>query len=204
MTRDAIPVARSALLIVDLQNDFIHPTGAYGRAGQSAPEIAALPERIKTLADRLRRQGGWIVSTQFTLVPAKGGEPLIAPHLKELRPFLGKGDFAPGAWGHQLVDVLQPADLVVEKIAYSAFYMTRLEWVLRKCAVERLLIAGIVTNGGIASTAREAHVRDFETTVLEDGCAAFSPEAHDTAIEALRPVCRVARIDEVMAELGAP
>jgi nicotinamidase-related amidase len=100
--------------------------------------------------------------------------------------------------------VLQPADLVVEKIAYSAFFMTRLEWVLRKCAIERLLIAGIVTSGGIASTVREAHVRDFETTVLEDGCAAFSPAMHDTAIEALRPVCRVARIDEVMAELSAP
>jgi nicotinamidase-related amidase len=204
MTHDAVPIARTALLIVDLQNDFLHPGGAYGRAGQSAPEIAALPERIKPLADRLRQRGGWIVSTQFTLVPTKGGEPLISPHLKELRPFLTKGDFAPGTWGHRLVDVLQPADLVVEKIAYSAFFMTRLEWVLRKCAIERLLIAGIVTNGGIASTVREAHVRDFETTVLEDGCAAFSPATHDTAIEALRPVCRVARIDEVMAELCAP
>jgi nicotinamidase-related amidase len=204
MTHDAIPVARTALLIVDLQNDFLHPTGAYGRAGQCAPEIAALPGRIKPLVDRLRQQGGWIVSTQFTLVPAKGGEPLISPHLKALRPFLRKGDFAPGAWGHQLVDLLQPADLIVEKIAYSAFFMTRLEWVLRKCEIERLLIAGIVTNGGVASTAREAHVRDFETAVLEDGCAAFSPETHDTAIEALRPVCRVTRIGEVMAELGAP
>ena len=141
---------------------------------------------------------------ELGIVPAKGGEPLISPHLKELRPFLTKGDFAPGSWGHRLVDALQPADLVVEKIAYSAFFMTRLEWVLRKCAIERLLIAGIVTNGGVASTAREAHVRDFETTVLDDGCAAFSPDTHDTAIEALRPVCRVARIDEVMAELGAP
>lgn len=204
MTHDAVPIARTALLIVDLQNDFLHPNGAYGRAGQSAPDMSALPERIRPLADRLRQRGGWIVSTQFTLVPAKGGEPLISPHLKELRPFLTKGDFAPGSWGHRLVDALQPADLVVEKIAYSAFFMTRLEWVLRKCAIERLLIAGIVTNGGVASTAREAHVRDFETTVLDDGCAAFSPDTHDTAIEALRPVCRVARIDEVMAELGAP
>jgi ureidoacrylate peracid hydrolase len=202
--RQAIPVARTALLIVDLQNDFLDPKGAYGRAGQGAPEIAALPRRIRPLADRLRAAGGWIVSTQFTLVPAKGGEPLISPHLKELRLFLGRGDFAPGAWGHQLVDELQPADLTVEKIAYSAFYMTRLEWVLRKCGIERLMIAGIVTNGGVASTARDAHVRDFDVTVLEDGCAAFSPETHATAIDALRPVCRIARIGDAMAEISVP
>jgi nicotinamidase-related amidase len=201
----AVPVApeSTALLIVDLQNDFLDPRGAYGRAGQGAPEIAALPHRIKPLADALRAKDGWIVSTQFTLVPSKGGEPLISPHLKELRPFLAKGDFAPGSWGHQLVDTLQPADLTVEKIAYSAFYMTRLEWVLRKCGIERLVIAGIVTNGGVASTARDAHVRDFSTTVLEDGCAAFQAATHQTAIEALRPVCRVARIDDVLRELEA-
>jgi nicotinamidase-related amidase len=95
-----VPIGRTALLIVDLQNDFLHPDGAYGRAGQGAPEIAALPMRLKPLADAVRAKGGWIVSTQFTLVPAKGGEPLISPHLKALRPFLGRGDFAPGSWGH--------------------------------------------------------------------------------------------------------
>lgn len=194
-------LARTALLTVDLQNDFLHPDGAYGRAGQSAPEIAALPARIAPLADAIRRGGGWFVSTQFTLVPAKGGEPIISPHLRQLRPFLGKGDFLPGGWGHALVDELAPADLTVEKIAYSAFYQTRMEWVLRKCGIETLIIGGIVTNGGVASTVRDAHVRDFETIVLGDGCAAFSPEVHDTAIAALRPVCRVAGIDEMLAEI---
>lgn len=196
-----IALSRTALLTVDLQNDFIHPDGAYGRAKQGATEIAALPERLLPLVNLLRSKGGWFVSTQFTLVPAKGGEPLISPHLKELRPFLAKGDFMPGAWGHQLVDTLQPADLTVEKIAYSAFYMTRMEWVLRKCGIERLLVAGIVTNGGVASTVRDAHVRDFETVVLEDGCAAFSTQVHETSIAALKPVCRVATIAEITAEL---
>lgn len=201
MSAANIPPERTALLIVDLQNDFLHPKGAYGRAGQGAAEIAALPERLKPLADLLRAKDGFIVSTQFTLVPGRGGEPLISPHLRQLRPFLAKGDFQPGAWGHQLVDMLQPADLSVEKIAYSAFYMTRLEWVLRKCGIERLLVCGIVTNGGVASTVRDAHVRDFDTTVLEDGCAAFSPAVHATSIDALRPVCRVATISDIMSEL---
>lgn len=200
---DAIPVAETGLLIVDLQNDFLHPEGAYGRAGQGAAEIAALPARIAPLANRIRKAGGWIISTQFTLVPAKGGEPLISPHLKELRPFLAKGDFVPGGWGHQLVDELAPADLSIEKVAYSAFYMTRLEWVLRKCGIRKLLVCGIVTNGGVASTVRDAHVRDFDVTVLGDGCAAFSTETHETAIAALRPVCRVATIEEVSREIPA-
>ena len=195
-----IPASRTALLIVDLQNDFLHPDGAYGRAGQSAPEIAALPGRLKPLADLVRARGGWIVTTHFTLVPGKGGEPIISPHLKELRPFLRKGDFLPGAWGHGLVDALQPADLSVEKIAYSAFYQTRLEWLLRKCGIDKLVVGGIVTNGGVASTVRDAHVRDIETVVLSDGCAAFSPKVHETAIAALAPVSRIATIAEVMAE----
>ena len=194
-------VSDTALLIVDLQNDFVHPAGAYGRAGQGHEAIAALPARVKPLADMMRSRGGWIVSTQFTLVPGKGGEPIISPHLKQLRPFLAKGDFAPNSWGHALVDELQPADLSVEKLAYSAFYQTRLEWVLRKCGIQRLFVCGIVTNGGVASTAREAHVRDLDVTVLSDGCAAFSLETHETALAALRPVCRVASIEEATSEL---
>ena len=201
MNLSRVAMSRTALLICDLQNDFLHPEGAYGRAGQVAPEIAAVPARVKPFAERIRASGGWIVSTHFTLVAAKGGEPLISPHLKQLRPFLGQGDFLPGSWGHALVDALQPADLSVEKVAYSAFYMSRLEWVLRKCSIERLLVAGIVTNGGVASTVRDAHVRELDVTVIEDGCAAFSPAVHRTAIDALRPVCRVASVAELMEEV---
>ncbi len=194
--------AATALLIVDLQNDFVHPEGAYARGGQTSPDIAALPDRIRPVADALRAAGGWIVSTQFTLVPGKDAEPFISPHLKALRPFLGKGDFAPGSWGHRLVDALQPADLVVEKVAYSAFYMTRMEWVLRKAGIERLYVCGIVTNGGVASTVRDAHVRDFRTTVLSDGCAAFSRDVHDRSIGDLSTVCGVATCAEAMAEIA--
>ena len=86
-----------------------------------------------------------------------------------LRPFLGRGDFAPGSFGHALVDGLGPADLAVEKVAYSAFYMSRLDWVLRLAGIEALIVAGIVTNGGVESTVRDAHVRDLTTVVLEDG-----------------------------------
>ena len=194
--------AHTALLLVDLQNDFIHPRGAYGRAGQASPEIAALPSRLRPLADATRAAGGWIVSTHFTLVPGRGGEPIVSPHLRRLRPFLARGDFLPGAWGHELVEELRPADLSVEKLAYSAFYQTRLEWVLAKCGIRRLTVGGIVTNGGVASTVRDAHVRDLDVNVLADGCAAFSVETHETAIAALGSVGRVVTVAEALAELA--
>ena len=193
----------TALLICDLQNDFLAPKGAYRRAGLGSPELAAIPAKVKPFADLLRADGGWIVSTHFTLVPGRNGEPLISPHLKTLRPFLRKGDFAPGGWGHALVDILAPADFTVEKVAYSAFYMSRLEWVLRKLGIARLYVCGIVTNGGVASTVRDAHVRDFEVVVLEDGCGAFSRELHDTAIAGLRSLCKVETIAQGIAELEA-
>jgi nicotinamidase-related amidase len=197
----ALAIERTALLLADLQNDFLHPGGAYARGGQVNADIAALPGKLAPLVQAMRAAGGWIVSTHFTLVPGRGGEPLVSPHFKALRPFLGKGDFAAGSWGHALVDELAPSDFLVEKIAYSAFYMTRLEWVLRKAGIEKLIVCGIVTNGGVASTVRDAHVRDIEAVVLADGCAAFSRAAHETAIAALKPVARVASIGEMLDEI---
>ena len=188
----------TALLLCDLQNDFVHPDGAYGRAGLGVPEIAALPGRLKPLADAVRAAGGWVISTHFTLVPGRNGEPFVSPHLLRLRPFLRRGDFQPGAWGHALVDELAPADMQVEKVAYSAFYMSRLEWVLNRAEVRRLVVAGVVTNGGVASTVRDAAVRDYEVTVLSDGCAAFDPEVHRVAVEALKAVAEVRTVGEVL------
>jgi nicotinamidase-related amidase len=196
-------VASTALLLVDLQNDFLHPDGAYARGGQSSAAIATLPARLKPLADAVRRRGGLVIATLFTLVPGRNGEPIISPDLKRLRPFLGKGDFSPGSWGQQVVETLHPVDITIEKIAYSAFYMTRLEWVLRKCEIESLYVGGIVTNGGVASTVRSAHVREFACTVLDDGCAAFSDEVHHAAIEGLRPVARIATVAQALDELDA-
>jgi len=199
MTRFHMPA--TALMLCDLQNDFLHPTGAYGRAGQSAPAIAAVPARVKPVAEAVRKAGGWIVSTHFTLVPGKGGEPMISPHLKKLRPFLGKGDFVPGSFGHDLVAELKPADLSVDKVAYSAFYMSRLEFVLRKTGIETLVFAGIVTNGGVASTLRDAHVRDFATVLLSDGCAAFSDKVHGTTVASLAAISPVMTCAEFAAAL---
>jgi nicotinamidase-related amidase len=193
----------TALILGDLQNDFIHPDGAYGKAGQSDPAIAALPARLAPLVRVARNRGILIVATLFTLVPGRGGEPIISPHLKALRPFLKKGDFAPGSWGQQLVEPLAPADVNIEKIAYSAFHASRLEWVLKKCGIEHLYFTGIVTNGGVASTVRDAHVREFHCSVISDGCAAFGQQVHDAAIEGLKPVAKIVTVERAISDLGA-
>lgn len=179
---------RAAVLTIDLQNDFLHPEGAYGRAGLGNAGIAALPGRVKPLIDAIRDAGGSYISAEFTLVPGPGGSPLIAPHLKKLRPFLGRGDFAPGAWGHSVVDMLAPPDYVVEKVNYSAFFQTRLTYVLLALGVDTLIVGGIVTNGGVASTVRDAHLREFHTILLSDGCGAFRPEVHDATLISLGSV----------------
>ena len=191
-------MSRTALLTIDLQNDFLHPRGAYGRAGQASEAIGALPTRIAPVRERVRAAGGLHLSAQFTLIPGPDGKPLISPHLARLRPFLGRGDFEPGAWGHALVDALAPADLVVEKVAYSAFYQTRLEFLLRATGVTRLIVGGIVTNGGVASTVRDAHLRDIPVTLLSDGCAAFDGAVHEATLVSLGSVCEIVPCEEAV------
>jgi nicotinamidase-related amidase len=74
---------------------------------------------------------------------------------------------------------------------------------LRHHSIKTLYCAGIVTNGGVASTVRDAHVREFDCVVLEDGCAAFSPDVHRAAIQGLRPVARIATIADAMRDFAA-
>jgi nicotinamidase-related amidase len=73
--------------------------------------------------------------------------------------------------------------------------------VLRRAGIDTLVFAGIVTNGGVASTVRDAHVRDFRAIVLADGCAAFSAAVHDATIASLASVVEVADCAEVIAAL---
>lgn len=188
---------RSALLLIDLQNDFLDPSGAYARGGVGDPALDALAPRIAPLAEAARAAGVPVVASRFTLLPGRDGSPLVPAHLRELRPFLGGDDFRPGSWGHGVLDLLGPIDLAVDKVAYSAFAHTVLDWWLRRVGVDHLVVGGIVTNGGVASTVRDAHVRDYGVTVLTDGCAAFDHEAHEATLRSLSSVAGVLDIDEV-------
>ena len=192
---------RCALLLIDLQNDTFHPKGAFGRAHQLVPDGLQLIQRLRPAVDLMRANDAWIVSTHFTLVPGKRGEPFIADYTRKMRPFLKKGDYLPGAFGHRLVDELAPADIAIEKISFSAFYMTRLEWVLHQANIETLLVAGFSTNGSVSSTVRDAHLRDFKLIVIEDGCTAVPPAAHQTAIHDLSSIAMIRACRDLPAML---
>ena len=188
----ASTTGRCALVIVDLQNDFLHANGAYARGHTTSTEAGALPARVLPIAQTVKARGGLVVASQFTLWPDAQGEPMISPHLLEKRPFLRRGDFAPGSWGQAVVDNLQPVvDVAVQKVAYSAFFNTQLDWVLRRAGVDTVAVCGIVTNGGVASTVRDAHMRDYHTCVLSDACAAFTATAHQAALTDLSSVADV-------------
>ena len=191
----------TALILIDMQNDFLNKQGAYSRAGVTSENLAKLPEQLAPVVNKYRDKGLYIISTHFTLVPSKNGEPLISEHLKKLRPFLTKGDFVSGGFGHGLIDELGPSDVVIEKIAYSAFYMTRLEWVLEYLKIKDLVFGGIVTNGGVSSTVRDAHVRGYNCTVLSDGCAAFDNNVHQVSIQALESIARVVTCNNIISEM---
>ena len=191
--------ATTALLLCDMQNGFLHPEGAYARGGATSPAFAPLVPRLKDVRDAVRAAGGWIASTHFTIPTGKNGEPFISDHMRRLRPFLGKGDFEPGGFDARLVEELGPSDLPVEKVAFSAFYMSRLEYVLRRAGVTTLFLGGVVTNGGVASTLRDAHVRDFHTVLLSDGCAAFKPEVHEATVKSLSSITQVMTCAEAAA-----
>ena len=191
----------TALLICDMQNDFVHPDGAYARGGIFSQPIADTILRLAAVAKAARRAGLVVVSTNFTLVHGRGGKAYIADHLLKLRPFLRSGDFASGSWGNDTIDELQPIDIKCEKVAYNAFHQSRLEWSLRHAGISKLIACGIVTNGGLASTVRGAQVLEFETTVLSDGCATINPELHEPNIKALASVAEITTCAEMVRQL---
>jgi nicotinamidase-related amidase len=194
--------ARCALLLVDLQNDFLADDGAYARGGVRSAAARELPARLLPLAVALNAAGGMVLASRFTLWPDTRGEPIVAPQLRALRPFLRRGDFSAGSRGHAVVDALRPSvAAAVDKVAYSAFFETQLDWHLRHAGIEQLLVAGIVTNGGVASTVRDAHVREYRVGVLADGCAAFDARWHDTALADMRSVAEVLDIAEMRSRL---
>lgn len=195
---------KTALIVIDLQNDFLSEQGAYARGNCLNPAALALPARVLEVAKVIKHQGGLVVASQFTLWPDTQGQPMISPHLKQLRPFLRKGDFAPGSHGQDCVDILKPViDVAVQKVAYSAFFNTQLDWLLKKNNIARVVVCGIVTNGGVASSVRDAHMRDYDTWVLSDGCAAFSHTVHNTALTDMQTVANVTTCQKFIDHLDS-
>jgi ureidoacrylate peracid hydrolase len=197
-----IDASRTALLMIDLQNDLLHPDGVYARNSVASEQARAVPGRLKPLISALRRKKGCVVASLFTIVIGPQGQPFVGGNMKRLRPFLSGSDFQAGTWGHRLVDEVGKADMEVEKIATSAFYMSRLEWVLWQARVDTLLIAGVATHVSVAATCRDARMRDFKVVVVEDGCAAFEPALHVTGLKDMAADTTMRTVRELVDMIG--
>ena len=155
-----LPAERSALIIVDMQNDFVHSDGAL-----HVPDAAATVPRIADLAARARSAGVPVFYTQ-DWHPANDPEfDVWPPHARE------------GSWGAEIVDELAPhdEDRVIRKPRYDGFYGTDLDHRLRLAGVKHVLVVGTVANICVLHTAASAALRWYDVAVAEDGTSALTP-----------------------------
>jgi nicotinamidase/pyrazinamidase len=171
---------RTALVVVDLQNDFAHPKGSLFVAGADA-----LADPINQLAARARRQGGMVVYTQEWLEPQ--GEPRPTRCVR-------------GTWGAELVDELVVDGPVVKKGAggedgYSGFSArdpesgaekpTALDRILRERGIERLVLVGVAEEVGVKQTALDGRRLGYDVRVIERATRPFDEAGGQRALEEL-------------------
>lgn len=162
-------MAKTALIVADMLNDFIDPAGALyvGPAGRAIiPFVAA---KIR----ETRATGGLVVFVCDAHAPDDREFRLFPPHAVK------------GTWGAQIIPELTPApeDFRVEKTRYSCFYRTDLEAVLRREAVEQVAVVGVCTSICVMETVKELCDRDLPAIVHQEGVADFDPEAHAFALK---------------------
>lgn len=179
----------TALIGLDYIVDIMHPDGMIARAAQQAAErdiVGAFNTALGTAADN-----GWL-----TVLVTVGFHPGY-PELSVTSPmFSAAGRLGalrlggPGTSFHPELDA-DRADLVISKPRVSAFYGTPLDAALRANNIRRVVLAGVSSSWAVQSTARDAHDRDFEVVVLEDACAAATPQEHHTSMHLLDTIATV-------------
>jgi nicotinamidase-related amidase len=160
--REAVELdpARTALLVIDMQNDFVDATGAL-----SVPDAAATVPVIVRLAERARDAGVRVVYSQDTHDEGDPEWDIWPEHARR------------GGWGWQIIDDLAPQadDTVVQKVRYDAFYGTDLDHRLRLWDVDTLVICGTVANICVHYSAASAALRWYDVVIPRDGVSALDP-----------------------------
>ena len=145
--------ARTALLVIDFQNDFCHEDGFFAGAGHDVSTCMAAARSTARLIDEVRPYGIPVFYSRSINPerPAYRLPPLRFRAPRESDAFRagvgGKNTFEPGSWGAQLVDELSPApdEVVIDKSRYNMFHRTQLEEELRASGIDTILIAGAKT-----------------------------------------------------------
>jgi nicotinamidase-related amidase len=189
----SIDTGRTALLIIDMQRDFLE-AGGFGAA--LGNDVSRLQVAVRPCAEMLaaaRRAGILVIHTR------EGHRPDLtdAPQIKVERgdPALRIGAPGPmgrilvrGEPGHDIIPELYPAagEPVIDKPGKGAFYQTDLELMLRNRGTETLLVCGVTTEVCVNTTVREANDRGFRCIVLADCCASYFPEFHDMGLKMIK------------------
>jgi nicotinamidase-related amidase len=182
--------SRTALVVIDLQRGTVGaPTAPYPAADVVAHAAA--------VASALRAAGGTVVLVRVT--PSADGRDALRPQadIPAWQPGPRPPDWA------EIVPELgpEPGDLVITKRQWGAFYGTELDLQLRRRGIDTILLAGISTNVGVESTARDAYERGYEQVFVEDAMAARDPDEHAHTIRTV--FARIGRVRSTTEVLGA-
>lgn len=181
----AIDIRKTALLIIDMQRDFLEPGGFGAALGNDVTRLQAAVGPCREVLDAARRSGMLVIHTR----EGHRADLSDAPPLKVERgdPALRIGALGPmgrilvrGEPGHDIIPELYPVagEPVIDKPGKGAFYQTDLELMLHNRAIDTLLVGGVTTEVCVNTTVREANDRGFRCVVISDCCASYFPEFH--------------------------
>ena len=186
----ALQPGKAALVIIDMQRDFVEPGGFGAALGNDVSLLQAAIPPTRALLDVWRRKGWPVVHTRESHVPDLSDCP---PAKRERgNPSLRIGDLGPmgrllvrGEPGCQIVAELAPAagEIVIDKPGKGAFYATPLQGDLRRLSVTQLVFAGVTTEVCVQTTMREANDRGYECLIVEEATASYFPHFKASAIE---------------------
>jgi len=189
----AFDPATTALVVIDMQRDFIEPGGFGDALGNDVRRLAAIVPTVRELIAWCRGRGIRVLHTR------EGHRPDLAdcPPAKRRRgaPRLRIGDVGPmgrilvdGEPGNDIVAELRPqgSEPVIVKPGKGAFWATPLETILREAGVTHLLLAGVTTEVCVQTTMREANDRGYDCLLIEDATESYFPEFKQATLEMIR------------------
>jgi len=194
-TSEYVNPEKTALIVVDVQNDFCHPEGACAKRGNDVSAVRGMVAQLQRLIQGAREYQVPIIFIQTFHEKATDSAAWAS------RSGGSSGNVCRvGTWGAEFYEVEpQPGDIIVNKHRYSAFINTRLDSVLRTLKAENLIMTGISTNVCVESTARHGYMLDYNIVMVDDACAAFSRKAHEMTLENIAGFFgSVAKVDDIL------
>lgn len=183
---------RTALIVTDAQNDYVHPDGRMGKhLGRGILRMRRILKPLKRLIARCKEAGVrvvWIQSVRRAGDNEKERHRIRPPWVFFRRKTDWMGGPAEGSWGAEFAREVSPGprDIVVRKRRHSAFYKSGLERVLRGLRADTLLFTGIATYACVEASLRDAFFRDFDVVLVEDCCAASNIPMHKATLRLVR------------------